>query len=51
MWFSQQCYKCPHGLLPGQNCLNDPEDLGEPVNCTISETLLNGCETIIIGNP
>ena len=46
----RKCYKCPHGIKPGQNCLNDPNDLGIEEECRGDEGgLINGCETIIVG--
>merc|ERR1712223_1135562 len=46
---SRKCYKCPHGIRPGQNCLTDPDDLGIEEECRgDKDGLFNGCETIIV---
>ena len=42
------CWHCPYGFLPGEKCLNDPEDFGHAQTCRFGFD--NACESLIIGN-
>ena len=42
------CWHCPYGFLPGEACLNDPEDFGHAQTCRFGFD--NACESLIIGN-
>jgi hypothetical protein len=42
------CWHCPYGFLPGEKCLNDPEDFGHAMTCRFGFD--NACESLIIGN-
>merc|ERR1712038_1787200 len=40
------CWHCPYGFLPGEACLNDPEDFGHAQTCRFGFD--NACESLII---
>merc|ERR1712080_810432 len=40
------CWHCPYGFLPGEKCLNDPEDFGHAQTCRFGFD--NACESLII---